>query len=188
MKLKTEKLRTYARHYPVALGALAAILVCGTLYFVRSGSLPTQRAHLEKLESTLRVIENNRRHSRELTEHVTQAEHLSQTLQSRLYQMGDRTNNLRHWWTLEQSAGIVLQGPPRVIAEPQKPKEGPSFAPARIAFNIQGEYAKILDFVNRAQSTQYMARVVSLQIQPARANNPGIMSAEATFLILATPE
>jgi hypothetical protein len=157
---------TFKKH-PVGFGCglLCLLLIVGIYH--RRSAIPEREAVLEERVSEGNRLSQNLRHSAQLKEQHDALVAANAEIDGRAVRLASLATNLEYFYRLETDTGIKLLDLRQMT--PATARGGPATKHLRVPFavSVQGEYAKVMNFLRRLENGPHFCRINSATLNGA---------------------
>ena len=171
------------RRFPLASGCLVACLLLGGTFFLRQGSLASERARLEVLEIEGKKLALSVRNATGIEDHLAALKAAIVTLESKLTRVDDVSGNQEYFYSLEAGTGVRVS-----ILRPLGPAKatsaGQAYQPTGFNVVVEGEYVQLIRFLRTLEQGPRLYRLNDFAVQRASGEAAQTTAAQKEVLTI----
>jgi Tfp pilus assembly protein PilO len=162
-----------AKKHPIGVVCGLISLICIVLLYLGSDAVDERKTVADERIKTDHAINANVTSSKDLTQQTEEIRHAVKEMESRLIKGSQLAINLQYFYRLESETSVkmadVHQG--AIPALHSGAKIG--YVPIPFGVNIQGSFKQVLDFLQRVENGQRVARFTSVSFVKAQSEASG---------------
>lgn len=186
MSLTGQDLVALFKKHPIGIGCgLAALALAGGIYY-RADLIPAAETQLEQRTGEGERLTTNLKNSVLLKEQLDAIVAANREIDARTIRLGALATNLQYFYRIEAETETKLIDLRQLAPAPVK---GPAPKYLRIPYSlsVQGDYAKVIQFLRRLETGSHFCRITSATISAASAAEYGTVSLTLSLEVLGTP-
>jgi len=173
--MNSEQIIAKLKQYPVAAVGLVLTLVLAVVYYLRMPVLPELRDTFDNYEKQVEQINQNKKNSVDLDAHLKQANEIVSNIEKRLIDPDASIANSGYFLRLREESAInfgsgTVPKPSYFDVDDKKNKNDARatkvYAQMEYKLKLEGELAKVLDFIYRLKTGHHLFVVDSISISP----------------------
>jgi len=155
----------FVRKNPVLITCVSIILILSVYYGFRYSANPEAEERLSLVNEEADRLALNLKNSAQLAEQMASLEESMGLINAKLMQSTALALNQQYFYKLVSDTGTKLLELRQGTVLPNAKKEN-GFVPIPFVVSVQGEYPKVMAFLQNLESGSYILRIVTVNIAP----------------------
>lgn len=168
--LKKISVGGFIRKNPVLVGSIVLVLLLSTYYGFRYGATAEAEEQLVTVSDEADRLALNLKNSSQLPEQMAAIDEAMVQINSKVMQSSALAINLQFFYKVVSDTGTKLIELRQGSIVPTTKKDG-GFIPVPFVVSVQGEYPKVMAFLQSLESGAYITRIATITMAPVPGNS-----------------
>ncbi|MFA5264783.1 MAG: hypothetical protein WC378_13250 [Opitutaceae bacterium] len=168
IKINKEQILNFLRKHPVSIGCGVVCVLLGVFQFFRSDARPAAEVELEAKTAEAERLALNIKNAAQLSEHHDLVAASIRKIDARLIHVSALATNLQYFYKIEAETGTKLIDLRQNSISANKEKKTGNYLAVPYTLSVQGDYAKLILFLQHLENGNYFCRVNSALLSSSR--------------------